>query len=111
MTKKSHDDDHDVAVDEIPTGCQYQVTWLVSAVVMALLKYVFCVVGAVIIHDTHKDLNSSLGVGVGVQCVSTLVTCVITSYRSKLGINISGPDIIAALFASCKVFFFSFNII
>ena len=83
----------------LPTSWGYQITWIVDAVVMSILKYVFCVVGAVIIHDSHKMFKQSLAIGIGVQCASTFVTCLITSGYSKLGINISGPDIIAAIFA------------
>ena len=57
------------------------------------------VVGAVIIHDVHPHFRNALAVGIGVQLASTLVTCCITSTYSKLGINVSGPDIIAAIFA------------
>ena len=84
---------------ELPKTCGYQLTWIIDAVVMSILKYVFCVVGAVIIHDSHKMFKQSLAIGIGVQCASTFVTCIITSGYSKLGINISGPDIIAAIFA------------
>ena len=83
----------------LPKTWGYQVTWVVDAIVMSILKYVFCVVGAVIIHDSHKMFKQSLAIGIGVQCASTFVTCLITSGYSKLGINISGPDIIAAIFA------------
>ena len=33
---------------------------------MSILKYVFCVVGAVIIHDSHKMFKQSLAIGIGV---------------------------------------------
>lgn len=85
--------------DELPKTWIYQATWIVDAIVMSILKYVFCVVGAVIIHDSHYKFKNSLAIGIGVQCASTFVTCLYTSAYSKLGINISGPDIIAAIFA------------
>lgn len=84
-------------------GNVYSVTWVVTALVMALLKYVFCVVGAVIIHDSHRFMQASLAVGVGVQCSSTLITGMITGRFSKIGINVSGPDIIASIFVSAWV--------
>ena len=83
----------------LPKNCNYQLTWIVTAVVLSILKYVFCLVGAVIIHDVHPHFRNALAVGIGVQLASTLVTCFITSTYSKLGINVSGPDIIAAIFA------------
>ena len=58
MTAKTHANEE---IDEIPTGCQYQLTWIVSGVVMALLKYVFCVVGAVIIHDVSRNPSGIFG--------------------------------------------------
>ena len=85
--------------DALPKSCNYQLTWIVTAIVLSILKYVFCVVGAVIIHDVHPHFRNALAVGIGVQLASTLVTCCITSTYSKLGINVSGPDIIAAIFA------------
>ena len=54
-----------------------------------------------IIHDdkyTKGTYKEFIGIGIAVQCSSTLITCILTSRFSKLGINISGPDIIAALF-------------
>ena len=111
--------------DEVPTGsASYTATWIISGFVMSLLKYVFCVVAAVMIHGHDKGrcinrplyhdraeclahegewkdgLNDFLSLGIGIQLVSTFVTCLITSRYSKIGINISGPDIIAAIFAA-----------
>jgi len=88
---------------DMPQDWMYTVTWVVTGLVMALLKYVFCVVGAVIIHDSHPLLSPSLAVGVGIQCSSTLITGLITSRWSKIGVNVSGPDIIASLFVSAWV--------
>ena len=88
---------------DMPQDWLYTVTWVVTGLVMALLKYVFCVVGAVIIHDSHPLLSPSLAVGVGIQCSSTLITGLITSRWSKIGVNVSGPDIIASLFVSAWV--------
>ena len=87
----------------LPSDPIYNVTWVVTALVMALLKYVFCVVGAVIIHDSHRFMQPSLAVGIGVQCSSTLITGLITGRFSKIGINVSGPDIIASIFISSWV--------
>jgi hypothetical protein len=87
----------------LPSTPIYTVTWIVTAVVMSLLKYVFCVVGAVIIHDSHKLLQTSVSVGIYVQCSSTLITCLYTGRFSKIGINVSGPDIIASIFVSSWV--------
>ena len=110
--------------DEVATGAKYTATWIISGFVMSLLKYVFCVVAAVMIHGHDKGrcigqplyhdraeceghggewkagLNDFLSLGIGIQLVSTFVTCLITSKYSKIGVNISGPDIIAAIFAA-----------
>ena len=96
----AHGHGHGHCSDEIPTTAAYQATWIVCAVVMTLLKYVFCVVAAVMIHGNDPGLQKYLSVGIGVQLISTFVTCLITSRWSKIGVNISGPDIIAAIFAS-----------
>jgi sulfate permease, SulP family len=93
-------EDHD-AKPTLPVGWQYQMRWIVDVFVLGFLKYIFCMVGAIIIHDdkaTYKMFRESLAIGVGVQCSSTLITCLITSKLSKIKINISGPDIIACLF-------------
>ena len=87
----------------LPATTVYNITWIVSGMVMALLKYVFCVVGAVIIHDSHAFMQTSLAVGIGINCSSTLITGLITGRFSKIGINISGPDIIASIFVSSWV--------
>lgn len=85
---------------EVPSTPTYTATWIIAAIVMFLLKYVFCVVAAMMIHNVEKNLKSSLSLGIGIQLMSTFVTCFFTSRYSKIGINIAGPDIIAAIFAS-----------
>jgi MFS superfamily sulfate permease-like transporter/CRP-like cAMP-binding protein/Ca2+-binding EF-hand superfamily protein len=89
-----------VDTSKLPKTWAYTMTWVIDAIIMTLLKYVFCVVGAIIIHDANPLFKPSLSLGIGVQLVSTLITCVITSWKTKIGINISGPDIIAAIFAA-----------
>jgi SulP family sulfate permease len=83
------------------TDFSYQVKWIVDGIAMGMLKYIFCIVAAIIIHDdkyTKGTYKEFIGIGIAVQCSSTLITCLITSFKSELKINISGPDIIAALF-------------
>ena len=74
---------------------------MIDGIVMGFLKYIFCIVAAVIIHDdkyTGATFSDSIGIGIALQCSSTLITCLFTAYFSEVRINISGPDIIAALF-------------
>ena len=50
------------------------------------------------ISTPPKLFQDSIGIGISLQCSSTLITCLYTSYASEVKINISGPDIVAALF-------------
>ena len=94
-------DKHDHGdIIKLPDTWNYTFTWVIDAIIMTLLKYVFCVVGAIIIHTSNPLFQPSLSIGIAVQLISTLITCIITSWKSKIGINISGPDIIAAIFAA-----------
>ena len=97
--RKKHGVEH-LDLKELPKTWGYTFTWVLDAIIMTLLKYVFCVVGAIIIHTSNPLFAPSLSIGIAVQLISTLITCVITSWKSKIGINISGPDIIAAIFAA-----------
>jgi SulP family sulfate permease len=93
--------EEDLVEERLPTTCRYNLKWIIDMLVMAMLKYIFCIVGALIVHDdyaTSAVFRKSLHIGIGVQCSSTLITCIITSRLSKIKINISGPDIISALF-------------
>merc|ERR1711925_16883 len=100
MKEHAHGHGHGHCTDDIPDTWVYTATWVICAIVMTLLKYVFCVLAAVMIHGNDPGLQQYLSLGIGVQLSSTFVTCLITSRWSKIGVNISGPDIIAAIFAS-----------
>eukprot|EP00943_MAST-04B_sp_MAST-4B-sp1_P006163 g6163.t1 len=103
--ERSDSDDFNLDGDDkeetIPKTWKYTATWIIDGIAMGFLKYIFCIVAAVIIHDdkyTYKTFQDSIGIGISLQCSSTLFTCLITAYKSEVKINIAGPDIIAALF-------------
>ena len=103
----SNDDMDEFGLEEahkeevLPKTWEYTAKWVIDGIVMGFLKYIFCIVAAVIIHDdkyTGDTFRDSIGIGIALQCSSTLITCLYTAYFSEVRINISGPDIIAALF-------------
>ena len=68
-----------------------EATWIIDGIAMGFLKYIFCIVAAVIIHDdkyTYETFQDSIGIGISLQCSSTLFTCLITAYKSEVKINI-----------------------
>ena len=76
----------------IPKTWKYTATWIIDGFVMGFLKYIFCIVAAVIIHDdkyTYQTFQDSIGIGISLQCSSTLFTCLITAYKSEVKINIA----------------------
>ena len=74
---------------------EYTAKMIIDGIVIGFLKYIFCIVAAVIIHDdkyTSETFRDSIGIGISLQCSSTLITCLYTSYASEVKINISGPE-------------------
>ena len=56
------------------TGCKYQILWIMSAVVTFIFRYVFCVVCAMMIHDSKiVPIKKAISVGIGLQVVSAMV--------------------------------------
>ena len=59
------------------TDFSYQRKWIIDGMAMGMLKYIFCIVAAIIIHDdksTKGTYKEFIGIGIAVQCSSTLIT-------------------------------------
>ena len=76
----------------------YAVSWVTAGVVSGILKILFCIVFATVIHDAAPVFKSSLPLGIAVQLASSFVTCFITAWRSSVGVSVAGPDITPAIF-------------
>lgn len=93
-----HGGGHDKHEDAVPCTCAYQLLWITDALFIVLMKYVFCIIFAILIHSGHEVFEDSLPIGINVQVVSVVITCTFTSALSQVGVSIAGPDMIFALF-------------
>ena len=71
---------------------------LVSVIFVGMLQYVFCVLSAIVIHDSHKKISKYISVGITLQTACGMVAGLFSSRYSKIGATIGGPDIIAPIF-------------
>lgn len=82
-----------------PCGkCSYQLLWIMSGLFIALLKYVFAITCALIIHDGHDVFEDTIGLGVNVQLMCMVVSQLLIAPFTAVGVTIAGPDVIAAIF-------------
>lgn len=83
-----------------PCTCEYQLLWIISTLFVLLLRFVFCIVFALLIHKAHKEFYKSIAIGIHVQLISCVVSCLAIATFSKIGVSIGGPDIIVPLFTA-----------
>lgn len=78
----------------------YQVQWIMSGVFIALVKYVFAITCALMVHESADVFESSKSVGVNVQLLCIIVSQFCLAPFTKIGVTVAGPDVVAAIFAS-----------
>ena len=78
----------------------YQVQWIMSGVFIALVKYVFAITCALMVHESAEVFEASTSVGVNVQLLCIIVSQFCLAPFTKIGVTVAGPDVIAAIFAS-----------
>lgn len=82
-----------------PCGsCKYQFQWIFSGLFIALLKYVFAITCALIIHDGKEPFEHFVSIGVNVQLICMVVSQLLIAPFSEIGVTVAGPDVIAAIF-------------
>lgn len=84
-----------------PCGsCQYQAVWIMSGSILAIVKYVFAVTCAIMVHESHDAFRSSVGIGVLMQLACMFVGQFVIVPFTQIGVTVAGPDVVAAIFAS-----------
>ena len=78
----------------------YQVQWIMSGVFIAIVKYVFAITCALMVHESAEVFESSTAIGVNVQLLCIIVSQFCLAPFTKIGVTVAGPDVIAAIFAS-----------
>ena len=77
----------------------YQVQWIMSGVFIALVKYVFAITCALMVHESAEVFEPSIGIGVNIQLLCIIVSQFCLIPFTKIGVTIAGPDVIAAIFS------------
>jgi len=74
----------------------YLLSCVLSVAVNFGMRASFCIVFALIIH-TKAPFAQFAGIGIDLQTATAFISILICSVLSKVGVSISGPDIIAAI--------------
>ena len=86
-----------------PCGsCGYQIRWMMSGLFIALLKYVFAITCAHMIHESEDVFKPSISIGVNIQLMCMVVSQLMLAPFTNIGVTIGGPDVVAAIFASAE---------